>query len=180
MPVDKINYIYKSIYISTAKVMIIFIIEIYNAFRNTILKILWNVSYLASCNSTSNGSCTSTIYTPYHPIRKYLCMQTIKSIQGTKPAVKFCHNLLKSIFTTVRMILSCSYHNVLHYSYNNQKYILIIERDDNIISSDNIDRFNHLCQEFDTIFDYIFQGGHHLKVINLSAIQNKYGVKINR
>ena len=107
-------------------------------------------------------------------------MQAIKSIQGNKPAEKFYHELLKSILTTVSIIWSCSYHTLFQDSYNNQKYILTIERDDIILASQNRDSFNHLLQEFDTIFGYIFQGGHHLKLINLSAIQNDYVVKMNQ
>ena len=51
---------------------------------------------------------------PNHPLasvnKKYLCIQSIKSIQGTEPAGKFWYDLLKSIFISVKMTRSSSDH----------------------------------------------------------------------
>ena len=44
---------------------------------------------------------------------KELCIQAIKSMHGTKPAVNVCYGSLKSIFITVKMIRISSDHAVL-------------------------------------------------------------------
>ena len=51
---------------------------------------------------------------PKHPLalinQKESFIQAIMSFQGTKPAGKFCYDLLKSIFITVKMIIGASDH----------------------------------------------------------------------
>ena len=60
---------------------------------------------------------------PKHPLasinHKELCIQAIKSIQGTNPAGKIWYDSLKSIFVTVKMIRSSSDHAVFSWVYNN-------------------------------------------------------------
>ena len=38
--------------------------------------------------------------------------------------------------------------------------------------------FERLTQEFDTLFDYTFQEGLKLKLLNIHIIQGKYGISI--
>ena len=74
-----------------------------------------------------------------------------------KPAGKIWHELLEPIFITVKIIRSYSDHVVFLWVYNNHKYILAVETDDIILTTENIICFERLTQEFDTLFDYTYQ-----------------------
>ena len=78
---------------------------------------------------------------PTHPLasrnQKYLCIQAINSIQGTKPAGKLWYDLLKSIFITVKMIISSSDHAMFSWVYNNNKPIIYVEIDDILMETEN-------------------------------------------
>ena len=40
--------------------------------------------------------------------------------------------------------------------------------------------FEILTQEFDTLFDYTFQEGSKIKLLNINIIQGKYGISIDQ
>ena len=48
------------------------------------------------------------------------------------------------------------------------------------MATKNITYFKILTQEFDTLFDYNFQEGSKLKLLNINTIQSKYGVSIKQ
>ena len=79
---------------------------------------------------------------PKHPLasinQKELFIQAIKSIQCKKPARKLWYDLLKSIFITVKMILSSSGRAIFSWVYNNYKSFLALEIDDIIMATENI------------------------------------------
>ena len=100
-------------------------------------------------------------------------------MQGTKPAGKFWYDLLKSIFITVKMIRSSSDHAVFSWVYNNYKLFLAVETDDILMETDNIICFEIITQKFDTLFEYTFQEGSKLKLLDINIIQSKYGISID-
>ena len=48
------------------------------------------------------------------------------------------------------------------------------------MSTENIICFERLTQEIDTLFDYTFQEGSKLKLLNINIIQSKYGISIDQ
>ena len=40
--------------------------------------------------------------------------------------------------------------------------------------------FERLTQEFYTLFEYTFQEGSEIKLLNINIIQSKYGISINQ
>ena len=110
--------------------IIIFVLDISNAFQNFILPHPAEIVYLRLPYLYLD--CYKREY-PKHTLasrnQKELCTQKIKSIQGTKPAGEFWYELLKSIFITVKMIKRSSEHAVLSCVYNNYESFLDVETD---------------------------------------------------
>ena len=73
-----------------------------------------------------------------------------------KTCLKFCYDLLKSIFITVKMIRSSSDHAVFSWIYKNYEYFLAVKTDDIFMETQNIIFFEILMQEFNTLLDYKF------------------------
>ena len=97
-----ILYLFIIIDISSTEVLILFLLDISNAFQNTILpnpaeRVCIILPYLFM--DWYNIKC------PKHPLasinQKGLYIQSIKSIQETKPAEKYWYDLLKSILITL-------------------------------------------------------------------------------
>ena len=78
------------------------------------------------------------------------------------------------------MIRSSSDHDVFSWIYKTYKYFLAVEKYDIIMATENIICFEILTQEFDTLFDYTFQEGSKLKLLNINIIKNKYGISIDQ
>ena len=90
---------------------------------------------------------------------------------------KLQYDLLKSILVTVKIIRSFSGHAVFLWVYNIYKSFPSVETYDILLETDN--RFlKRLTQEFDTLFDYTFQEGPKLNILNINIIQSKYGISI--
>ena len=90
-----------------------FLLEILNAFQNTILPNPEEIVFLSLTYIQLEWSKRKS---PKHPLasryQKELCIKAIKSIQGKKPSGKFWYELLKSIFVTVKVIRSSSDHDL--------------------------------------------------------------------
>ena len=118
VPVIFIRSLRISIEIASVEGLILFVLGICNAFQKTIVTKLVERVYLD----------LSYIYLDWYNRKwpkyilvssnyKYLCIQGIKSIQGSKPAEKLWYDLLKSIYVTVKMIrISCD-HDLFSWVY---------------------------------------------------------------
>ena len=78
------------------------------------------------------------------------------------------------------MIRRSSDHTVLSRVYKNYKSFLVVETDYTLMETENMNCFEILTQEFDTIFDYTFQEGSKIKLLNINIIQGKYGISIDQ
>ena len=68
---------------------------------------------------------------------KELCIQAIKSTQGTEPEGKFLYDLFKYIFNTVEMISSSYDHYVFTWNYQTYKSILAVETYNILMATQN-------------------------------------------
>ena len=104
--------------------IIIFVLEISNAFQHTILP------YPEKVDLISIYLDCYKMKWPKNPLvlinQKGFYIQEIRSIQGKKPAGKFCLDWLKSISITFKMIRSSSDHAILSWIYKTYKYFLAI------------------------------------------------------
>ena len=102
--------------IASAEGLIIFFLDISNSFKNTILPNPEEIVYLILPYLYLDWYKRKW---PKHPLASInqteLFIQAIKSIQGTKPAVKLWYDLLKSIFITVKMIRRSSDHSIFSW-----------------------------------------------------------------
>ena len=144
--------------ISSSECLILFELNISNAFQKTILPNPVERVYLI----------LPYIYLYWYKIKrqKYtlasssqreLCIQAINSIQGTKPAGKLWYDLLKSIFITVKIIRLSSDHAVLSWVLKNKKSLLYVETYYILMTTENIICFERLTEYFDTLLDYTLQ-----------------------
>ena len=114
--------------IASAEGLIIFVLDISNAFQNTILPNPSEIVYLSLPYIYLDWY---KIKRPKHPLalinQMELCIQSIKLIQGTQPAGKFWYDLLKLIFITVKMIRSSYDHDLFSWVYKTHKSFLAVE-----------------------------------------------------
>ena len=64
------------------------------------------------------------------------------------------------------MIRSSSDYDVFSWLYRTYNYFLVVETYDILMSTENIICFERLTQEFYTLFDYTYQEGSKLKLLN--------------
>ena len=118
--VSSINSLFIVISIASAEFLILFVLDISNAFKNTVLPYPVERVYLSLAHLYLEWY---KIKSPKHPLasinQKELCIQEIKPIRGTKTAGKLWYDLLKSISLTVQMIISSSDHAVFLWVYKN-------------------------------------------------------------
>ena len=133
--------------IDSASGLIIFVLDIYNAFHNTILPNPSKIVYLSLPYLYLERY---KIKWPKHSLasgnHNKLCMQAINSIQGTKLAGKFWYDFLKPIFITVKIIKSSSDHAVFSWVYKIYKYFLAVETDEILTLTENRIYFERLTQ----------------------------------
>ena len=90
---------------------------------------------------------------------RFICIQSVKSIQRTKPAGGCWYDLLKSFFAAVKMIIISSYHAVFSRTYKTYKPIISVETYYILMATHHIICFKIITKEFDTLFYYTFQEG---------------------
>ena len=132
------------IVITSAEDLIIFVLDISNVFQNIILPHPIEIVY-PSLPHIYLDWCKRKW--PKHPFasrnKKEPCIKSINSIQS-KNFWKFCYELLKPIFITVKMIISSSDHAVFSWVYKNYKSFLAVETYEILISTDNRTLFERL------------------------------------
>ena len=105
---------------------------------------------------------------------KELCIQSIKSVQVTKPAGKIWYDLLKYIFLAVEIIRSCSDHVVFTWTYKTYKFIFIVETYDILMITKRRIYFEILNRKFNTLFHFKLQEGDRNKILNITIIHSKH------
>ena len=121
-PVDYICSLSIIVLIASIEWLIFLVLDISNAFHNTILPNAAEIFYLTLPHIYLEYF---KIKSPKHPLstinQKELCIQEMKSIQGTKPTGKFQYRLLKSIIITVKIIRISYDHDFFLWFYMNWK-----------------------------------------------------------
>ena len=138
VPVDVIRSHCVIILITSAEGLIRFVLEISYDFQNTILPNPAEIVYLSLPYLYLDWYKIKFLKHPLVSInQKELCIQAIKSIQVTKPAVKLGYDLLKSFFITIKIIRRSSNHAVVSWVYKNYKSFLNVEIDDILMAIEN-------------------------------------------
>ena len=121
-PVSGIRSVRNIIAIASAEGVIIFVLDIYNAFQNTILPNPSKIVYLSLPHLYMEWFQIKWTKHPLASINKNdLCIHAIQSTQGTKPARNICYDLLKSISVKLNIIRSSYYHALFSWVYMNNK-----------------------------------------------------------
>ena len=159
--------------------LLIFIIDVGNAFQNTLVHrneriflhlppyyIEWFKQYYPNYRLPS----TTTYYV----------LQSIHAIQGTKPAGKQWHDLIKQFFLKFGFSSNATDNAVFIHTRGSDVIILISETDDFLILTSSVALYQELKSNLSKAFKITSQEGPVLKYLNFRIVQSQHGISIDQ
>jgi len=111
---------------------------------------------------------------------KDLVIQCLKSIQGTKDAGQRWYKLLAACLLALKMIRCSCDHGVFIWNLPTETCFLAIETDDILFISKTRTPFLQLKSELEKLFDLTVCEGSILKFLHLQIIQSPFGVSFDQ
>ena len=178
-PIAVIDSIRVCIAISADLCLIIFIIDVSNAFQNTPVNInerihLYLPPYYLEWFRQQY---------PHHILpstKTFYVLQSIHAIQGTKPAGKQWHDYVRKFFLSFGLKPNSTDNAVFVHTRGKDILILLSETDDFLILSSSTSLYLELKAHLAKAFSITTQEGPVLKYLNLRIIQSEAGISIDQ
>ena len=157
----------------------LYIIDIHNAFQNT----LFNINECVYMHLPPYYLQWFKMYYPNYKLpstKTFYILQSIHAIQGTKPAGKQWHDMIKQFFLKFGLKQNATDNAVFALTRGSDIIILLSETDDFLIMSNSHSLYSQFKTNLEKAFKITTQEGPELNYLNLHIVQSNYGISFDQ